>query len=115
MQVYGESHPAAKLDEDIVRYCRKTVGSGWATCALLARVFGVRQSAMWMAVHGQTWNHLPHAVPYSGPWRGGGVRLKRWRLRRCLVCEDVFPCARDDARYCSGACRSRNHYWRVAA
>ena len=84
-----------------------------ATCAGLAVIFEISQSGMWMAVHGGTWNHLPNAVPYSGPWRGGGVRLKRWRLRRCLVCEDEFRCARSDARYCSGACRSLMHYSKV--
>ena len=113
MQTHGETHPAAKLDEDIVRYCRIMVRQGDATCAGLAVIFEISQSGMWMAVHGGTWNHLPNAVPYSGPWRGGGVRLRRRRRHRCGCCGDFFPCARSDARYCSGACRSLMHYLKV--
>lgn len=112
MQVHGETHPAAKLDEDMVRYCRMMVRSGNANCQILATIFLVTQSAMWMAVHGASWNHLPHAVPYSGPWRGGGVRLERWRMRCCSSCDDFFLCARPDARYCSARCRQRAHYRR---
>lgn len=104
-QVHGETHPVAKLDEDVVRYCRALVRDGWSTCAGLARIFGVAQSAMWMAVHGATWNHVPGAVAYSGPWRGGSGPSRQQIRRWCPTCTAPFVAGRVDKVFCSAPCR----------
>lgn len=112
MQVHGETHPSAKLTEDEVRYCRSLVRSGWANCAVLAPIFYVCVSAMWLAVHGGTWNYLPGAVKYSGPWRGGAGPRKSVKRGKCPECGRRVFSAAANAKYCSGACKVRAWYWR---
>ena len=112
MQVHGETHPAAKLTEDEVRYCRMMIRRGLANCEILAAIFYVTQGAMWSAVHGRTWNCVPGAVAYTGPWRGGGVPLKRIKRGKCPECGHRVWSGQKKAKYCSGTCRARAWYWR---
>lgn len=53
----GSMNGRAKLTEDLVRECRARRASG-ASCASLAREFGVNKTAIHKAVTGQTWKHV---------------------------------------------------------
>ena len=54
----GESHPRAKLTDDIVRESRLLWKSGSETSVSLAARHGVAQATMHAALTGQTWGHL---------------------------------------------------------
>ena len=53
--------PGAKLTEDQVLACRMRAQYG-ATIAALATGYGLGEDAMYEAVTGQTWAHLPGPV-----------------------------------------------------
>ena len=56
----GTRHGLARLNDEIVRECRRRAIAGEPTGAL-AREFGVSASTMRCAVNGSTWRHVPLA------------------------------------------------------
>lgn len=54
----GERHGGAKLTDALVRECRERQAHG-ATIALLSQETGLSQMAIWRAVVGITWSHVP--------------------------------------------------------
>jgi NUMOD4 motif/HNH endonuclease len=55
---HGNGQPGAKLTDAIVAECRIRHAAGESQGSL-AREFGVTQNAMWMAIRGKTWRHVP--------------------------------------------------------
>ena len=54
--LFGEAHPCAKLDEDSVKYIRRSD----KTYRELAEMFGCSsEMSIWNAKHGKTWAHVP--------------------------------------------------------
>jgi len=57
-QVYGEEHPAAKLNEETVYLARHYHGLGLPIAAM-ASAFEMSQAGMSYAVTGVTWTYVP--------------------------------------------------------
>lgn len=109
----GEAHPRARLTEDIVRYARKCVADGWVSVPDLAEIFGVTYHTMYAAVTGMRWAHVPGAIALEDRawWQYGCPRpavFPCW----CKECGVRFMAKTRHARFCSGACRARDFYWR---
>ncbi len=71
----GRSNPRAILTEPEVIHARNLARAG-ARVRELAALFGARRSAIWLAVTGRTWAHLPGAVTELGNGRSGGKRVR---------------------------------------
>jgi hypothetical protein len=68
----GEKSGTAKLTADQVMAARHAYASGAATFEGLAAEYGVVMAAMWNAVNGMTWSHLP-LVKRATKKRGRGL------------------------------------------
>lgn len=53
----GESNPAAKLTEELVRFARKLLKDGWSQRRIADRL-GVSQKAISWLARGVTWSHV---------------------------------------------------------
>lgn len=59
--VRGSQHPLARLDESSVAEARRLKAEGWSYPDLVRR-FGVSSSALFHAISGRTWRHVPMAA-----------------------------------------------------
>ena len=80
----GEDHPSAVLTTEQVLTARDLSNARIENVAEMARWFGVSETTMWYAVHGDqvdhysargvqrgTWKHLPNSSAYTGhDWFG---------------------------------------------
>lgn len=59
LAAHGSRAALSKLSDDIVRECRRQYFNGEAFTTTLAKQHGVSSAAMWNAIHGKTWKHIP--------------------------------------------------------
>jgi transposase len=65
-QARGEEHKVSKLSREQVLHARALYRGYEKTFVELAEMFGVTYEAIQYAVRGQTWKHLPGAIPFKG-------------------------------------------------
>lgn len=68
---HGDGHPLARLTADIVIEARQRRANGEETVDM-AREYGVKYLALYRAIHGVTWKHVPGALPKPGKRQARG-------------------------------------------
>jgi hypothetical protein len=82
----GGAAPWAVLTDEQVMECRRRYEAG-ESCAALAKEMEVNRSALWSAIHGESFAHLPGAIKPNNRRDARGSRHKRARLMEADIPE----------------------------
>lgn len=95
--LHGERSPHSKLTDDLVLMFRRRAADGLSFYDLPeAAPFG--RAAIWRAVTGDTWRHLPHFGPDGAPVSTAGCHTRRSTGPRAgkIPCGSANPCSKLD-------------------